>query len=42
VRLLLESGLVAGMDATIYNPSLDTSDLGAGRMLLYVIAEALA
>jgi arginase family enzyme len=41
VRLLLESGLVAGMDVTIYNPSLDTNDLGAGRVLLDVIGEAL-
>jgi arginase len=41
VRLLLESELVAGMDVTIYNPSLDTDDLGAGRVLLNVIAEAL-
>jgi len=41
VRLLLESELVAGMDVTIYNPSLDTGDLGAGRVLLDVIAAAL-
>jgi arginase len=41
-RRLLESGLVAGMDVTIYNPSLDTSDLDAGRVLLEVIGEILS
>ena len=40
-RLVLESGLIAGMDVTIYNPSLDTSDLAAGRVLLDVIEKIL-
>jgi arginase len=41
VRLILESGLVSGIDVTIYNPRLDTSDLAAGRVLLNVIEEML-
>jgi arginase len=41
VRLVLDSGLVAGIDVTIYNPSLDTGDLAAGRVLLNVIEEIL-
>jgi arginase len=41
VRLILDSRLVAGIDVTIYNPSLDTSDLAAGRVLLNVIEEML-
>ena len=36
-RLLLESGLVTGMDVTIYNPGLDTSELTAGRVLVDVL-----
>jgi arginase len=40
-RSLLESGLVAGMDVTIYNPSLDTDDLAAGRVLVAVIEAIL-
>jgi len=40
-RVLLESGLIAGMDVTIYNPSLDTRDLAAGRVLLSVIGDML-
>jgi arginase len=40
-RPLVRQGLIAGMDVTIYNPSLDTSDLAAGRVLLGVVAEIL-
>ena len=40
-RLLLESGLVVGMDVTIYNPGLDTSELTAGRLLADVIERIL-
>ncbi len=40
-RLLLESGLVAGMDVTIYNPGLDTSELAAGHLLADVIERIL-
>jgi arginase len=40
-RLILESGLVAGVDVTIYNPSLDGSDLAAGHVLADVIEEIL-
>jgi arginase family enzyme len=40
-RIVLDSGLVAGVDVTIYNPSLDTADLAAGRVLLNVIEETL-
>jgi arginase len=36
-RLLLESGLVTGMDVTIYNPGLDTRELTAGRVLVDVL-----
>ena len=39
-RPLVSSGLIVGMDVTIYNPSLDTSDHAAGRVLLDVV-EAL-
>jgi arginase len=41
VRLILDGGLVSGIDVTIYNPRLDTSDLAAGRVLLNVIEEML-
>lgn len=40
-RPLVQQGLIAGMDVTIYNPSLDTGDLAAGRVLLGVVAEIL-
>jgi arginase family enzyme len=40
-RPLVRQGLIAGMDVTIYNPSLDTPDLAAGRVLLGVVAEIL-
>ena len=40
-RLVLESRQVAGMDITIYNPSLDTNGFEAGRLLLGVIEEIL-
>jgi arginase len=41
-RPLVSSGLVAGMDVTIYNPSLDTDDHAAGRVLLDVVDAILA
>jgi arginase len=41
-RPLLQSGLIAGMDVTIYNPSLDSGDFAAGRVLLEVIEQILA
>jgi arginase len=41
LRPLLDSGLVAGMDVTIYNPALDTEDLAAGRLLCNVLNQAL-
>ena len=41
-RPLLQSGLIAGMDVTIYNPSLDSTDFAAGRVLLDVIEQILA
>jgi arginase len=41
-RPLMSSGLIAGMDVTIYNPSLDTERLAAGRVLVDVIASMLA
>ena len=41
-RPLVSSGLIAGIDVTIYNPALDTKDLAAGRVLLDVIAAILA
>jgi arginase len=40
-RPLVHSGLVAGMDVTIYNPSLDSDDLPAGRVLLDVVTGIL-
>jgi arginase len=36
-RPLVRSGLIAGMDVTIYNPGLDTEDYAAGRVLLDVV-----
>jgi arginase len=41
-RPLVQSGLIDGMDVTIYNPSLDTTDFTAGRVLLDVIEQILA
>lgn len=41
-RPLVSSGLIAGMDVTIYNPALDTDDFAAGRVLLDVVASILA
>lgn len=41
-RPLLQSGLIAGMDVTIYNPSLDSEGFPAGRALLDVITQILA
>jgi hypothetical protein len=35
----VRDGIVAGLDVTIYNPSLDTEDRAAGRVLIDVIAE---
>jgi arginase len=40
-RPLVHSGLIAGMDVTIYNPSLDSDDLPAGRVLLDVVTGIL-
>jgi arginase len=40
-RPLVRQGLIAGMDVTIYNPSLDTDDLAAGRVLVDVVAGIL-
>ncbi len=42
IRPLLEAGLLCGMDVTIYNPALDTSDLAAGRVLLGVLEAILS
>jgi arginase len=41
-RPLMSSGLIAGMDITIYNPSLDTERLAAGRVLVDVVESILA
>jgi arginase len=41
-RPLMNSGLIAGMDVTIYNPSLDTEGLAAGRVLVDVVGSILA
>lgn len=41
-RPLVQNGLAAGIDVTIYNPSLDSDDLSAGRMLLEVLVSILA
>jgi arginase len=41
-RPLVQSGLVSGIDITIYNPSLDSDDFAAGRVLLEVLASILA
>jgi arginase len=40
-RPLVISEVVAGMDVTIYNPSLDSDDHAAGRVLLDVVAAIL-
>ena len=40
-RPLVHSGLIAGIDVTIYNPSLDTDDYAAGRMLRNVVEAIL-
>jgi arginase len=40
-RPAVESGLVSGMDVTIYNPSLDGEDRAAGRLLLDVVQSIL-
>ena len=39
---LVQRGLIAGMDVTIYNPGLDSADLAAGRVLLDAVAGILA
>jgi arginase len=41
-RPLVQRGLITGMDVTIYNPSLDSDDLAAGRVLVDVLAAILA
>jgi arginase len=41
-RPLMNSGLIAGMDVTIYNPGLDTDDHAAGRVLLDVVEAILS
>ena len=41
-RPLVQTGLITGMDVTIYNPSLDSEDLAAGRLLLGVVKSILA
>jgi arginase len=41
-RPLVQSGLITGMDVTIYNPSLDSEDLSAGQILLGVLESILA
>jgi arginase family enzyme len=38
----VQRGLITGMDVTIYNPSLDSDDLAAGRVLVDVLAAILA
>jgi len=40
-RPLVRSGLIAGIDITIYNPSLDTADCAAGRVLRDVVVAIL-
>jgi len=40
-RPLVRSGLISGIDVTIYNPSLDAKDFRAGRTLLETIARIL-
>ncbi len=35
----LRSGLIAGLDVTIYNPDLDTAELAAGRVLADLIVD---
>jgi arginase len=41
-RPLVSSGLIAGMDVTIYNPGLDNEEFAAGRVLLDVVDSILA
>lgn len=41
-RPLVQRGLIAGIDVTIYNPSRDSHDFAAGRVLLDVIDQILA
>jgi arginase len=41
-RPLVQRGLITGMDVTIYNPSLDSDELAAGRVLVDVLAAILA
>jgi hypothetical protein len=41
-RPLLQSGLIAGTDVIAYDPSIDSPDFAAGRVLLDVIDHALA
>lgn len=41
-RPLMSGGLIAGIDITIYNPSLDTERLAAGRVLVDVVESILA
>jgi arginase len=41
-RPLVQTGLITGMDVTIYNPSLDSDDFAAGRVLLGVVVSILA
>jgi arginase len=40
-RPLVSSGLIAGMDVTIYNPGLDTEEFAAGLVLLDVVESIL-
>lgn len=40
-RPLVQRGLVCGIDVTIYNPSLDSGDFAAGRVLLDVLVSIL-
>jgi arginase len=42
IRPLLEAELLTGMDVTIYNPALDTSDMAAGRVLLELLEAVLS
>lgn len=41
-RPLVTSGLIVGMDVTIYNPELDTDEFAAGKVLLDVVDAILA
>lgn len=42
LKPILGSGIVAGMDVTIYNPALDDDHLSAGRLLADLLVELLA